>query len=388
MSQRVAGFGTTVFVEINALARAHGAVNLGQGAPDFDGPPEVLTAAVTAVNSALNQYAPGTGMSSVRAAIAAHADRFYRQKLDPESEVLVTSGATEAVFAAILGLTDAGDEVIVFEPVYDSYVPTIVMAGVTPRYIPLRGENWTFDPDELAQAFNRRTRAIIINTPHNPSGKVYSREELNCIATLCRQYDVVAITDEVYEHILYDDAAHIRLATLAGMADRTLTISSLGKTFSVTGWKIGWAIGPESLVTAVNRAHQFITFAVASPLQAAAATALDLPASFFENLRGMYQAKRDFMLDALKKAGFNALKPQGSYFIMCDWRGVAPGRITDDVQFARWLTTEIGVACIPPSIFYQDADKHLAKYLARFSVCKKDETLSAAAERLSRLGRL
>jgi N-succinyldiaminopimelate aminotransferase len=192
MSQRVAGFGTTVFVEINALARAHGAVNLGQGAPDFDGPPEVLTAAVTAVNSALNQYAPGTGMSSVRAAIAAHADRFYRQKLDPESEVLVTSGATEAVFAAILGLTDAGDEVIVFEPVYDSYVPNIVMAGVTPRYIPLRGENWTFDPDELAQAFNRRTRAIIINTPHNPSGKVYSRAELNCIATLCRQHDVVA----------------------------------------------------------------------------------------------------------------------------------------------------------------------------------------------------
>jgi N-succinyldiaminopimelate aminotransferase len=387
MSQRVAGFGTTVFVEINALARAHGAVNLGQGAPDFDGPPEVLTAAVTAVNSALNQYAPGTGMPVVRAAVAAHAERFYQQKVDPESEVLVTSGATEAVFAAILGLTDAGDEVIVFEPVYDSYVPNMVMAGVTPRCVPLRGDNWTFDPDELARAFNSRTRTIIVNTPHNPSGKVYSREELNCIATLCRQHDVVAITDEVYEHILYDDAVHTRLATLPGMAERTLTISSLGKTFSVTGWKIGWVIGPEPLVAAVNRAHQFITFAVASPLQAAAATALGLPLSFFENLRATYQAKRDFMLDTLKKAGFNALKPQGSYFIMCDWRGVAPGRITDDVQFAQWLTTEIGVACIPPSIFYQDADKHLAKYLARFSVCKKDETLRAAAERLSRLGK-
>ena len=388
MSQRVAGFGTTVFVEINALAREHGAVNLGQGAPDFDGPPEVLTAAVTAVNSALNQYAPGTGMPSVRAAIAAHADRFYQQKVDAESEVLITSGATEAVFAAILGLTDAGDEVIVFEPVYDSYVPNMVMAGVTPRYVPLRGENWSFDPDELAQAFGPRTRAIIINTPHNPTGKVYSRQELDVIAALCQKHDVTAITDEVYEHILYDDTVHTRLATLPGMAERTLTISSLGKTFSVTGWKIGWAIGPEPLVTAVNRAHQFITFAVASPLQAAAATALGLPLSFFEKLRAMYQTKRDFMLDVLKKAGFGALKPQGSYFIMCDWRGVAPSRVTDDVQFAHWLTKEIGVACIPPSIFYQDSDKHLGRYLARFSVCKKDETLDAAAERLSRLGKI
>ena len=388
MAQRVAGFGTTVFVEINALAREHGAVNLGQGAPDFDGPPEVLAAAVTAVNSALNQYAPGTGMASVRAAIAAHAERFYQQKVDPESQVLVTSGATEAVFAAILGLTDAGDEVLVFEPVYDSYVPNMVMAGVTPRYVPLRGENWTFDPDELAQAFGPRTRAIIINTPHNPSGKVYSREELSCIAALCQKHNVIAITDEVYEHIIYDDAVHTRLATLPGMAERTLTISSLGKTFSVTGWKIGWALGPESLITAVNRAHQFITFAVASPLQAAAATALGLPLSFFETLRAMYQGKRDFLLGTLKRAGFNALKPQGSYFIMCDWRGIAPANVTDDVQFAHWLTKEIGVACIPPSIFYQDADKHLGKNLARFSVCKKDETLGAAAERLSRLGKL
>ena len=388
MSQRVAGFGATVFVEINALAREHGAVNLGQGAPDFDGPPEILAAAVTAVNSALNQYAPGTGLPSVRGAIAAHAERFYQQKVDPESQVLVTSGATEAVFAAILGLTDAGDEVIVFEPVYDSYVPNMIMAGVMPRYVPLRGENWTFDPDELAKVFNPRTRAIIINTPHNPTGKVFSRAELSCIATLCQKHNVVAITDEVYEHIVYDDALHTRLATLPGMAERTLTISSLGKTFSVTGWKIGWAIGPESLVTAVNRAHQFITFAVASPLQAAAATALGLPQSFFDNLRGMYQFKRDFMLDGLKKAGFSALKPQGSYFIMCDWRGVAPSRVTDDVQFAQWLTKEVGVACIPPSIFYQDADKHLGRYLARFSVCKKDETLDAAADRLSRLGKL
>jgi N-succinyldiaminopimelate aminotransferase len=387
MSQRVAGFGTTVFVEINALAREYGAVNLGQGAPDFDGPPEVLAAAVNAVNGALNQYAPGIGMPIVREAIAAHADRFYRQKVDSETEVLVTSGATEAVFAAILGLADAGDEMIVFEPVYDSYVPNMIMAGVTPRYVPLRGDQWTFDPDELARAFNTRTRAIIINTPHNPTGKVYLCEELNVIAALCRKHNVVAITDEVYEHILYDDAVHTRLATLPGMAERTLTISSLGKTFSVTGWKIGWVIGPEPLVTAVNRAHQFITFAVASPLQAAAATALRLPPTFFDNLQAMYQSKRDRMLEVLQKAGFKVLKPEGSYFVMCDWRGVAPAHVIDDVQFAHWLTTEIGVACIPPSIFYQDSDKHLGRYLARFSVCKKDETLGAATERLLRLAK-
>lgn len=360
-AKRVAGFGTTVFVEINALAQRYQAVNLGQGAPDFDGPPEVLAAAVTAVNSALNQYAPGIGMPAVREAIASHADRFYRHKVDPETEVLVTSGATEAVFAAILGLTDPGDEVVVFEPVYDSYVPNMIMAGVTPRYVPLRGAEWSFDPDELARAINARTRAIIINTPHNPTGKVYAREELSGIAKLCLEHDLIAITDEVYEHILYDDAIHTRLATLPGMADRTVTISSLGKTFSVTGWKVGWAIGSESLIGAVNRAHQFITFAVASPLQAAAATALALPASFFENLQAMYQAKRDRMLEILQMAGFKALVPGGSYFIVCDWRGVAPAEVTDDVQFARWLTAEIGVACIPPSIFYREAGQASGK---------------------------
>ncbi|HYT57411.1 MAG TPA: aminotransferase class I/II-fold pyridoxal phosphate-dependent enzyme [Verrucomicrobiae bacterium] len=388
LSQRVAGFGTTVFVEINNLARQHNAVNLGQGAPDFDGPPEVLAAAVEAVNSALNQYAPGIGMLAVREAIANHAARFYGQKLNPETEVLVTSGATEAIFAAILGLTDSGDEVIVFEPVYDSYVPNMVMAGVTPRYVALRGENWTFDPDELAKAFDRRTRAIIVNTPHNPTGKVYSREELSVIAEFCQKHNVIAITDEVYEHILYDDAVHTRLATLPGMAERTLTISSLGKTFSVTGWKIGWAIGTAALVNAVNQAHQFITFAVASPLQAAAATALNLPLDFFVNLRARYQAKRDLMIDALKKSDFKVRKSQGSYFVMADWREVAPAHIQDDFEFARWLTTDVGVACIPAGAFYQESDKDLAKNLVRFAVCKKAQTLAVAAERLGRLGKL
>ena len=388
MARRVAGFGTTIFSEVTALAREHGAVNLGQGAPDFDGPPAVLAAAVKAVNSQLNQYAPGIGMPAAREAIARHAARFYGQRVDPETDVLITSGATEAVFAAILGLTDPGDEMIVFEPVYDSYVPNMVMAGVTPRYVPLRGENWSFDPDELAKAFNPRTQAIIVNSPHNPTGKVYSREELSVIADLCRQHDVVAITDEVYEHILYDGISHLRFAVLPGMAERTLTISSLGKTFSVTGWKIGWAVGPEPLITAVNRAHQFITFAAASPLQAAAVTALDLPTEFFETLQAGYQAKRDRMVDALEKAAFTVFKPQGSYFVMADWRAVAPRHVKDDLQFAKWLITDVGIACIPPSAFYQESDKHLGKYLARFAVCKKDETLAVAAARLAKLRKL
>ena len=387
IAKRVASFGTTIFVEINDLARRHKAVNLGQGAPDFDGPPQVLAAAVQAVNGALNQYAPGIGMAAVREAIARHAELFYGQKLDSESDVLVTSGATEGMFAAILGLTDPGDEVIVFEPVYDTYVPNLVMAGVTPRYVPLRGDQWNFDPDELAKSFNARTRAIIINTPHNPTGKVYSVKELRTIAELCLKHDVIAITDEVYEHILYDDAVHARLATLPGMRERTVTISSLGKTFSVTGWKVGWALGPARLVNAVNQAHQFITYAVASPLQAAAVTALALPLSFFEQLQTDYQRRRDQLIEALEKSGFKIFRPSGSFFVMVDWRGVAPARIQDDCEFARWLTAEIGVACIPASPFYQEADKHMGKHCARFAVCKKDDTLAAAAERLTRLGR-
>lgn len=388
MSRRVAGFGTTIFADVNALAAKHGAVNLGQGAPDFDGPPEVLAAAVKAVNSALNQYAPGIGMAPVRLAIAQHAQRFYNQQLNPDTEVLVTSGATEAMFAAIFGLTDPGDEVIVFEPVYDTYVPNLVMAGVSPRYVPLRGDSWSFDADELAKAFNARTKAIVINTPHNPTGKVFSHDELRTIAELCLKHNVVAITDEVYEHILYDDASHVRLATLPGMAERTLTISSLGKTFSVTGWKIGWAMGPAALVHAVNQAHQFITYAVASPLQAAAATALNMPFAFFEDLQASYQLRRDRLLEVLRRAGFKVFKPQGSYFIMIDWRGVAPRQVQDDMQFTRWLIQEIGVACIPASPFYQESDKHLGKYFARFAVCKKDETLDAAAERFAKLGEI
>jgi len=382
MAQRVAPFGTTIFAEINRLARQHGAINLGQGAPDFDAPPPVLEAAIRAICNQLNQYAPNIGLPQAREAIAQHAERFYGQHVAPD-HVLITAGATEAMFAAILGLSDAGDEIIVFQPVYDSYVPNMRMAGVTPRYVNLYPPSWTFDPDELAAAFTPRTKAIIINTPHNPTGKCYSRRELEIIADLCLRHDVIAITDEVYEHITYDQVQHVRLATLDGMAERTLTISSLGKTFSATGWKVGWAIGAPELVESVNRAHQFITYSVATPLQAAAATALNLPDSYFESLRAEYQRKRDWLLGMLQGAGFQTLAPQGSYFIMAEWRNAAPDRIQNDVQFAEWLIREVGVACIPPSAFYRPEDKHLAANYARFAICKRDETLQAAAERLA-----
>src|SRR5258708_1486689 len=385
MADRVAGFGTTIFSAINMLARNHEAVNLGQGAPDFDGPPEVLAAAVTAINSQMNQYAPGLGLPKVKEAIAHHALHFYNQTYDPMTQIAITSGATEAMFAAILGLTDPGDEVIVFEPVYDSYVPNLQMAGVTPRYVSLPVPDWTFDPTELRAAFNNRTRAIIINTPHNPTGKVFSYPELNTIAALCLEHDVVAITDEVYEHILYDGYQHTPMALIPGMQNRTLTISSLGKTFSVTGWKIGWALGAQELIAGLNRAHQFITFAVATPLQAAAAAALALPMTYYEELQSTYQAKRDTLLGTLQQAGFKTIKPQGGYFIMADWRGVAAGAVKDDSEISVWLDKVGGVACIPPSAFYREATKPSVQHLVRFAVCKKDETLRAAAERLDAL---
>lgn len=382
MAQRVAAFGTTIFAEINSLARQHNAVNLGQGAPDFDAPPLVLEAAVRAVNSQLNQYAPNIGLPQAREAIALHAERFYGQRLTPD-QVLITSGATEAMFAAILGLSDPGDEIIVFQPVYDSYVPNMRMAGVTPRYVNLYAPHWAFDPGELAAAFTPRTKAIIINTPHNPSGKCYSRQELEIIAELCLRHNVIAITDEVYEHITYDGTLHTRLATLPGMENRTLTISSLGKTFSATGWKIGWAMGAPELVESVNRAHQFITYSVATPLQAAAVTALAMPSEYFEVLQAEYQRKRDWLLTVLRGAGFQPFTPQGGYFIMADWRGVAPEHVQNDIQFAEWLIREVGVASIPPSAFYRAEDKHRVAHLTRFAICKRDETLQAAADRLA-----
>lgn len=380
MAQRVAGFGTTIFSEINELAAQHNAVNLGQGKPDFEGPPSIIQATHEALHAGIyNQYAPGNGIPQLRQAIADHEAAFYGLSLDPTHQITITVGATEAIAAAILGLTDPGDEVIVFEPFYDSYVPCILMAGGVPRYCPLRPPAWDFAPDELRQLFNDKTRAIIINTPHNPTGKVYNHAELSLIANLCQQYNVTAITDEVYEHIIFDNAHHISLSQLPGMFERTLKMSSIGKSFSVTGWKIGWVIGPAELVTGVQRARQFMSFAVAHPLQFGAAHALTLPMSYYEELQAMYQAKRNQMVQMLNGAGLKAATPKGSYFVMADFSAVFDG---DDVAFAKWLTAEVGVACIPPTFFYSPANKHIVSTQARFAFCKSDAVLALAEEKM------
>ncbi|MGH2523761.1 MAG: methionine aminotransferase [Anaerolineales bacterium] len=386
LAHRVASFGTTIFAEMSRLAVEHGAINLGQGFPDFDGPDPVKEAAIAAIRAGDNQYAVGIGQPALRRAIAAHAVRFYGQQYDPDSEVTVTSGATEALFAATLGLVDPGDEVIFFEPFYDSYLPNVIMAGGVPRFVPLRAprsaaEGWHFDPDELAVAFNHRTRLVVINTPHNPTGKVYSEAELRIIADLCQRWNVIALTDEVYEHIVFDGARHMRLAQLPGMAERTLIVSSQGKTFSFTGWKIGWVLASPDLTLAVRRAHQWITYATATPLQAATVAALALDDEYYQSLVTNYQTKRDFLAGALQQAGLRVSLPQGTYFIMADF---SPLGYDDDVAFCRWLTTEVGVAAIPPTAFYSDEHKHLGRTWARFAFCKRLETLEKAAERLRR----
>lgn len=383
-ANRVAGFGTTIFTEINELAARHSAINLGQGRPDFNGPEAIIQAAVRALQSGqqANQYAPGAGALSLRTAIAAHVDRFYNLALEPAENVLVTAGATEAVFSSVLGLVDAGDEVIVIEPYFDSYVPNITMAGATPVYVPLRPPNWTLDPEELRAAFNERTRAIIVNSPQNPTGRVFTWDEQKLIADLCIEHDAICISDEVYEHLVFDGSRHIPMATMPGMFDRTVTVSSLGKTFSVTGWKIGWVYGPRELITGVGRAHQFVTFAANHPAQEAAAFALGLPGDYFEDFQAMYSAKRDLMMQALDGAGLKSHTPEGTYFVMADFSDVYDG---DSVSFARYLTSEIGVACIPPGFFYSPEHAQLARTQARFAFCKNDATLQEAGERLAKL---
>ena len=320
MSDRVAGFGTTIFTEINQLAQQHNALNLGQGKPDFDTPPQVIAAAVEALQAgSKNQYAPGPGTNALRQAVAAHANRFYNLDVDPNDGVIVTAGATEAIFSSVLGLVDKGDEVIVIEPYFDSYVPNITMAGAIPVYVPLHPPTWTFEPDELRKAFNTKTRAIIINTPHNPTGRVFTLAELTLIADLCKEHDVTVICDEVYEHLVFDPARHVPMATLPGMFERTVVASSMGKTFSATGWKIGWVYGAPELVRGVAQAHQFVTFAVNHPAQEAAAFALGQPGTYYEEFQAMYTTKRDLMMKALNGSGLKAFQPEGTFFVMADF---------------------------------------------------------------------
>ncbi len=365
---------------MSALAARTGAINLGQGFPDTDGPAEVLEAAVEALRSGQNQYPPGPGIAPLREAIAAHQRRFYGIEPDPDGEVLVTTGATEAIAAALLALCEPGDEVVTFQPYYDSYAACIALAGAQRRPVTLRPPGYAVDPEALAAAFSPRTRLVLLNSPHNPTGKVFSREELELVATHCRERDVLAVTDEVYEHLVFDGREHVPLATLPGMAERTLTISSAGKTFSFTGWKIGWACGPRELVSAVQTAKQFLTFVSGAPFQPAIAHALGLPDAYFHSFRADLQAKRDRLCAGLEAAGLDVLRPAGTYFVTADIRAVGE---QDGHAFCLALPERAGVVAVPTVVFYDD--KEVGRPLVRFAFCKRDEVIDEAAARLARL---
>lgn len=384
LASRLQGFGTTIFAEMSALAAATGAVNLGQGFPDSDGPPEIIEAAVEALRSGQNQYPPLAGIPDLRNAIAEHHARFWNLTFDPDTEVLVTAGATEALAASMLALCEPGDDVIVFDPTYDCYGAAIRMAGGTIKPVVLRpSENgvFRFDPDELRKAFTARTRLVLLNTPHNPTGKVFDHDELALIAELCVEHDVLAITDEVYEHLVFD-GTHQQLASFPDMADRTVTVSSGGKTFSFTGWKIGWACGPQPLIDAIRTAKQFLTFVSGAPLQPAIAAALRLGDNYFEGFQSSMLAKRDRLTALLEAAGFDVLTPQGTYFINVDIAAAAErvGAPRRSIDFCLDLPGRAGVVGVPSEVFYQDRDN--GQRLVRFCFAKADSTLDEAGDRL------
>lgn len=377
VSKKLQPFGTTVFSEMTKLAIEHEAINLSQGFPDFEGPKAILDAAAEAMAAGHNQYARSTGAPALVQAVAAHQKRHYDLDLDPLTEVGVYCGATEALMAAMLGMLNPGDEVIAFEPHYDSYPATVAMAHGVARFVPLKFPDFALDIDALQAEVSDAARVILLNTPHNPTGKVFTEAELDAIAEVAIEHDLIVVSDEVYEHLTYG-RAHVPIATRPGMRERTLTISSFGKTFSLTGWKIGWASGPASLMKAVQAAHQFTTFSTATPLQHAAAFALtELPNDFYSSLERDYLARRDHLLETLHAIGLRAPTPQGAYFALADIRGVTDA---DDVAFAKDITARVKVAAIPPSAFYARSEE--GRRLCRFAFCKRLETLEAARERL------
>ncbi|HEU5424928.1 MAG TPA: methionine aminotransferase [Nitrolancea sp.] len=381
-ARRLEGFGTSVFTEMSRLAVQHQAINLGQGFPDFPGPDLVKHAAVEAIHANQNQYAPSHGTPRLRNAIAATFAASYGRSIDPEAEVTVTTGATEALQSSMLAFVNPGDEVLFFEPFYDAYPAQVVFAGGVPRAVRLQPPDWHFDPDELARAITPRTRVLLLNTPHNPTAKVFSRGELEVIARLAIEHDLLVLTDEVYDRIIFDGVAFQPIALLPGMWERTVSINSTGKTFSMTGWKVGYCIAPAELGAAIRATHQFITFATPTPFQEAMAIALELAdeQGYYGDLRGMYTARRDRLRAVLEGAGLPTLPCQGTYFLLADLTGLG---FPDDVAFCRYLTSEIGVAAIPPSAFYFDPAS--APLLARFCFAKRPETIEAAAERLAGL---
>jgi N-succinyldiaminopimelate aminotransferase len=376
-------FGTTIFAEMSELARRHDAINLGQGFPDFDGPDSIKQAAITALQHQPNQYARSQGLPALCEALCRKLKRQYGIVRDPQTEVAVFSGATEALAAAIFGLVERGDEVVVFEPVYDSYLPLLSLVGATPRIASLRWPDFALDREAVTALFSDKTKLLLLNTPHNPTGKVFSASDLRFLANLCDRHDVIVVTDEVYEHITFD-AVHVPMASLSGFEERVLTLSSTGKTFSMTGWKIGTAHGAAPLVAAAQAAHQFLTFSTATPLQHAMAMALDLPEAFYVELKAEYAQRRAALLDALERAGLPTFAPQGTYFSLSH---IGHLEFPDDRAFAHYLARKVGVACIPCSAFYPTGRRE-DRQLARFAFCKQIETLSLAGMRLAELAHL
>jgi aspartate/methionine/tyrosine aminotransferase len=396
-SQKAALFGESVIREMTRVYLARQAqspekpgVNLAQGFPDFAAPEAMKEAACRAIRDDINQYAVTWGAPSLRRAIAEKTERFYGVRPDPEREITVACGATEAMMAALMALVDPGDEVIVFEPFYENYGPDAILSGARPRYVTLHEPDFRLDPDELAAAFNDKTRAIIINTPHNPTGKVFTREELTLIADLCQKWDVIAITDEIYEHLVYDGAVHVRMADLPGMRERTVTISGLSKTYSATGWRIGWLLAPPEATNAIRKVHDFLTVGAAAPLQEGAAYALGFPDDYYTDLATRYRAKRDELLAAVRTSGFVLPEPPpGAYYLMTDAASLIEAHgATDDAAFARWLVEEVGIATVPGSSFYYrrpNHDDNPGRTKIRFCYCKKPETLHLAAHLLGKL---
>ncbi|MEE8601698.1 pyridoxal phosphate-dependent aminotransferase [Euzebya tangerina] len=383
LTSRLQGFGTTIFTEMSALARRHDAVNLGQGFPDFDPPSALVQAAEAAMAAGHNQYAPGRGVPSLRQAIADHDRRNYALDFDPDTEVIVTTGATEAMFASVQALVEAGDEVVVFEPVYDVYPAAIAMVGATVVGVPLRpveeagARVWRFDPDDLEAAVTERTRAILLNSPHNPTGTVFSTGGLQAIADVATRHDLLVVTDEVYEHLVYDDERHTPIATLPGMRERTVRISSAGKTFSVTGWKVGWACAPAPVAAAIEAAKQWITFTSGTPFQHAIAEALSWGESYTAPLAAEYQARRDVLIDGLDDVGLGRTSSTSTYFVTADVRTLG---FADDVDFCQRLPAEVGVAAIPCSVFHASPED--GRGWVRFAFCKSESLLAEGLERL------
>jgi aspartate/methionine/tyrosine aminotransferase len=385
LSDKVTFFAESVIREMTRQAMLHGAVNLAQGFPDFPAPSEIKKAAQDAITADVNQYAITWGAKSLRNAIALKVKAWQGISVDPETQITVCCGSTEAMISTLLAVCNAGDEVVIFEPYYENYGPDSILSGAKPRFVKLRppttdeGE-WTFDEQELRAAFHKHTKAIIVNTPNNPTGKVFNRTELELIRDLCVEFNVLAITDEIYEHILYDGTRHISIATLDGMSDRTVTINGMSKTYSVTGWRVGWTVAPAGITDAIRKVHDFLTVGAPAPLQEAGATALSLPWSYYENLANGYRARRDRLMPALTGAGFRCFRPRGAYYVMTD---ISAFGFANDLEFTKYLVKEIGVAAVPGSSFYRDPKDGAQQ--VRFAFCKKDATLDEAAARLLKL---